>query len=48
MRESIKNKIGNKIAKTSLKFFLAGALTMGYIMIQISNAREERKRYNYT
>ncbi len=45
MRRYISERCKDKIAKVSLKLFLTGALTMGYIMIQIGNARENKGEY---
>ena len=45
MRRYISEKCKDKIAKGSLKLFLAAALTMGYIMIQIGDAKKNKERY---
>lgn len=45
MRKYIAEKCKDKIAKGSLKLFMVTALTMGYIMIQIGDARSKNKRY---
>lgn len=45
MRRYISEKCKDKIAKVSLKLFLTGALTMGYIMIQIGEAKRNKERY---
>lgn len=45
MRRYVSEKCKDKIAKGSLKLFLTAALTMGYIMIQIGDAKKNKERY---
>lgn len=45
MSKLIPERLKDKVAKGSLKLFLASALTMGYIMIQIDASRKNKVRY---